>query len=112
MENRVQELVSFIQERYLWQFAPRTWDREANINGILNQASQILTGEKVLPESPKEKCFYSDAKFFVNEIKNKFSWVNEMDDAQKKSLIESTKAKLIEVTITKSLNLEVDSPQY
>jgi len=112
MEDRVVELVSFIQERYLWQFAPRTWDREENINGILNQASQLLTGKKVLPESPKEKCFYADAKFFVNEIKNKFSWINEMDDVQKKSLIESAKEKLIEVTITKSLNLEVDSPKY
>ena len=29
MEDRVVELVSFIQERYLWQFAPRTWDRRS-----------------------------------------------------------------------------------
>lgn len=112
MEDRVVELVSFIQERYLWQFAPRTWDREENINGILDQASELLTGEEVSLKTPKENCFYADAKFFVNEIKSKFVWLNEMDNAQKKALIESTKAKIIEITITKSLNLEVASPKY
>ncbi|HEY8805320.1 MAG TPA: Fe-only/vanadium nitrogenase subunit delta [Clostridium sp.] len=112
MADRVVELVSFIQERYLWQFAPRTWDREENINGILNQASQLLIGEEVSLETPKENCFYADSKFFVNEIKNKFLWLNEMDDVQKKALIESIKVKLIEITITKSLNLEVASPKY
>src|SRR5665647_3016629 len=104
MADRVVELVAFIQERYLWQFAPRTWDRKANINGILDQASQLLTDEEVSIESPKEKCFYADAKFFVNEINSKFLWLKEMDNAQKRTLIESIKEKLIEITITKSLN--------
>ena len=85
---------------------------EANINGILNQASELLTGEEVSLESPKEKCFYADAKFFVDEIESKFLWLNDMDNTQKKALIELIKAKLIEITITKSLNAEVASPKY
>ncbi|MCB2293342.1 Fe-only/vanadium nitrogenase subunit delta [Clostridium algoriphilum] len=112
MEDRVAEIVSFIQQRYLWQFAPRTWDREENINGILDQASELLIGQEVSLDTPKENCFYADAKFFVNEIKSKFLWLNEMDNAQRKALINSTKAKMIEITITKSLNLEVDNPKY
>ena len=112
MQEKVNEILSHIQERCLWQFHSRTWDREQNINGVLNDVAKMLTGEAVVAETPMEKSFYADAKILVEQIKEKFSWINEMGDSEKKEIIEAIKAKLIDITVTKSLNGELNVPFY
>ncbi len=112
MEDKIEELTSYIQERCLWQFFSRTWDREENIEGILNKTAEILTDKQVVTETPAEKYFYADAKILVSEIKNKFSWLVGMEKDQVMEMIAGVKARLTEITITKSKNCELNLKEY
>lgn len=112
VKDRVEELVSFIQERYLWQFHSRSWDREENINGILGQTFELLAGKHVHLETPEDKCFYADAKTLVSEVPNRFPWFNEMDEAQKKAVIDGTKERMLEIVVAKSMNGELRNQNY
>ena len=42
MIEQVKQLVGYVQERCLWQFASRTWDRTENIEGVLKQVGALL----------------------------------------------------------------------
>ncbi|MBC2582795.1 Fe-only/vanadium nitrogenase subunit delta [Clostridium sp. DJ247] len=112
MKEKADEIISFIQERCLWQFHSRAWDREENINGTMDNVAKLLTGETVVAETKQEKCAYADAKVLTDQIKEKFSWVNELEAGQKKELVEAVKAKLTDIVITKCLNGEINVPFY
>lgn len=51
IQQRTEEITTFIQERCLWQFHSRSWDREENINGVINKAIAIASGEKLVNEA-------------------------------------------------------------
>lgn len=115
MEEKAKEIFSFIQERCLWQFHSRTWDREQNINGVMDKATDILAGKEISIgniETSQEKCNFADAKILVAELRAKFSWIDDMDVTAKKELMNLVKEKLIYTTITKSLNGELNVPFY
>ncbi|MHC1682762.1 MAG: Fe-only/vanadium nitrogenase subunit delta [Clostridiaceae bacterium] len=112
MKDKTEELFSFIQKHYLWQFHSRTWDRVENINGIMSQAADLLNGKEVIAETPKDKGFHADSKLLVSEVTSKLPWIKELSSDEKSELIESVKEKLLEVTVTKSLNGELTMPMY
>lgn len=113
MEEYVEKLYKFVQENYLWQFYSRNWDREKNINGILGAAEEILaTGKSTLGDSLEEKFYYSEAVTVVNDLKAKLDFISGLNETGLKDLFEKTKEKLIDVTITKSLNGELNIQYY
>ncbi|MEH1887843.1 V-containing nitrogenase subunit delta, partial [Nostoc sp.] len=112
IQERAAEVTKLIQERCLWQFHSRAWDREENINGVLNMAAQILTGEKVVLETLIERGFYADAKILSADLEIRFSWLNSMENSQKKAVLEAVKAMLIDIVITKSKNGELHYSLY
>lgn len=113
IDEKVLELYNFIQKRYLWQFYSRTWDRDENINEILKKFSAIITGEEaVVSESSKDRAFYAEAKIVAAETGKKIPWLKEMDKEQIRGIIEKVKEKLIDVTITRSQNAELNIPNY
>ncbi len=113
MDDRSLKIYSFIQERYLWQFYSRTWDREENINNILKKIPGIILGEQLtLDGTTKDTCFYAEAKIAAIELKSKFPWLNELDKAQMEEIFKAVKEKLIDVTITRSQNCELNIPNY
>jgi nitrogenase molybdenum-iron protein alpha chain len=112
IQERTEEITSLIQQRCLWQFHSRSWDREENISGVLGLAAKILTGEQVVLETLIDRAFYADAKLLVNDLENKFQWLTKMDNVQKKAVLESVKHKLIDIAITKSLNGELHHSLY
>ena len=112
MKDRSEELTAYIQERCLWQFHSRAWDREENINGVLKKTAELLTGEQVVLETLTDRGFYADAKLLADQMKTRFSWLSEMDNAQKKAVLESVREKLIGIAITNSLNGELHYSLY
>ncbi|OYD91664.1 nitrogenase vanadium-iron protein, alpha chain [Nostoc sp. 'Peltigera membranacea cyanobiont' 210A] len=112
IQDRAAEVTKLIQERCLWQFHSRAWDREENINGVLNMAAQILTGEKVVLETLIDRGFYADAKILSADLEIRFSWLNSMENSQKKAVLEYVKAMLIDIVITKSKNGELHYSLY
>lgn len=113
MEEKALELYKFIQERYLWQFYSRTWDREENIREILGKTAQILSGEEVVPgDTNKDRAYYAEAKMVANEAAGKFPWLGELDKPLVQAIIGEVKTKLIDVMITNSQNGELNIPNY
>jgi vanadium nitrogenase delta subunit len=112
MNNYTEDIYKFIQEHYLWQFHSRSWDRDANINGILGLAYQLLVKDVISLQTPAERCFYADAITFVKDIKKNFPEFLELGPEGIEGVIKSLKAKLHEIVIDKCLNLEVNAPNY
>ncbi|MGF2039474.1 MAG: V-containing nitrogenase subunit delta, partial [Nostoc sp. CmiVER01] len=112
IQERAAEVTKLIQERCLWQFHSRAWDREENINGVLNKTAQILTGEKVVLETLIDRGFYADAKILSADLEIRFSWLNSMENSQKKAVLEAVKAMLVDIVITKSKNGELHYSLY
>ena len=42
MEQNITQLYNYVQERCLWQFFSRSWDRKENIDGIMAQAKKLF----------------------------------------------------------------------
>ncbi len=112
MEDRIEELYSYIQGHCLWQFFAREWDRKANIENIMDKTSELLSGKQICPETPLDRYFYAEAKSLTTVIKDKFHWLIEMDEEQRKAVMEGVKKRLVEVFISKSLNPELRAPGY
>ena len=112
IQQRTEEITTYIQERCLWQFHSRSWDREENINGVINKATAILTGEQVTPETLADKLHYADGKILVVDLKTKFSWLSQMEKAQIKTVLELVKQKLVGIAIAGSLNGELHHSLY
>lgn len=113
MEEKVLELYTFIQERYLWQFYSRTWDRDENINEIIKKFSAIISGEELeASDSLKDRAFFAEAKMVAAEAGKKLPWLYEPEKQQVRAIIDKVKEKLIDTYITRSQNSELNIPNY
>ncbi len=112
MSAKGDDLYAYVQERCLWQFASRTWDRTANLDGVLGMGLDLLTGKPVKAETPDERLFYADAVVMVADFKTRFPWLAETKPEELQSLIQELKERLVEITITKSKNRELNHQLY
>ncbi|CAH2598871.1 Nitrogenase vanadium-iron protein delta chain [Rhodovastum atsumiense] len=112
MSSKLDELFGYVQERCLWQFFSRTWDRQENIDGILATATDLLAGQPPRLETPMDRLFYADAKIMVADFRTRFPWFNETPPDEVRELIAGLKAKLEEIAITGSKNRELNHNLY
>ncbi len=110
--DQVEQLYTYVQERCLWQFLSRTWDRRENIEGVLKTATDLLTGNAPKRETPMERLFYADAKILAADFKERFPWINEKSPADIHALMEGVKEKLTDIAITHSKNGELNNSAY
>jgi vanadium nitrogenase delta subunit len=110
--GKVDQLFNYVQERCLWQFFSRSWDRQENIDGIIKTATDLLTGKAPERETPMERLFYADAKIMAADFRQRFPWIEEEGPAQIRALMQSLKDRLVEFSITKSLNQELSHSLY
>ena len=106
MDEKVEAIFGYIQERCLWQFFSRNKDRERNINGILTNLYTLFCGNEVPKDTNLDKCYYADAKILFSQLEEKFPWFTEMNSKEMHELTEKVKAKLIDLAVTNSLNAE------
>ncbi|NTV10519.1 MAG: V-containing nitrogenase subunit delta [Zoogloea sp.] len=112
MNMKVDELYGYVQERCLWQFASRTWDRTENIDGVLGMAAELLNGRTPAPATPNERCFLADARSMVSDCQGLFPWLKEAGPDEVAELMRGLKERLVEITITKSRNRELNHSLY
>ena len=110
--EKITQLYDYVQERCLWQFFSRSWDRQENLDGIFSAAADLLTGKSPARETPMERLFYADAKVMVLDFKARFPWIDETGPAQIRELLEGVKSRLSEIAITGSLNHELNHTLY
>lgn len=112
LQERVALMENYILKKCLWQFHSRAWDRERQNENILLKTSQILCGEPVAKETPEDRCYYADAVCLADAYKTRFDWLEEMNAAEIKQLMQALKERIDYVTITGSLNEELTVKQY
>lgn len=110
--QQIDQLFDFVQQSYLWQFTSRSWDRQENIDGIIATATDLLHGVKPKKHAPMDRIFYADAKIMVDDFKAKFPWIIGLEPTRVAELMTGLKEKLVEFTITKSLNHELNHTLY
>lgn len=112
MDARIKELYGYVQERCLWQFFSRNWDREENINGILAKAEELFAGLAPKDDTPADRCHLADAKSLVADFRSRFPWIKESSLEEIKALLAGLKAELVDTTITHSKNRELRDRLY
>lgn len=112
LEDKIDDVYGYVQERCLWQFFSRTWDRQENIDGVLDQAAAILTGAAPKKETPQDRLHYADAKIMVGDLLERFPWVKQASPEEVRGVVDGLKARLVETVITKSTNRELNHHLY
>ena len=112
MKDKIDQLTNHIQERCLWQFFSRTWDREENIEGIITKAIEIICGEKSSMETLTDKSYFADARVLVSDFKRLYPWIESVEKDEIKNILNSVKDRLRHITITGSHNEELNDPNY
>ena len=112
MPSRLENLFDYVQERCLWQFASRTWDRTANIEGVLKQVGYLMKGEKPVTETPAQRLNLADAKALVEDCRQRYDWVGQIPPEEVDFILEGLKDRLVDVTITRSTNRELNHHLY
>lgn len=112
MESKLDDIFGYVQERCLWQFASRTWDRHENIDGVLAHAQQLLTGKQPELDTPMQRIFYADAKSMVDDLRDRFAWIKASDATEIATLLDQLKVRLVDNVITKSTNRELTDHLY
>ncbi|PWV60992.1 V-containing nitrogenase subunit delta [Plasticicumulans acidivorans] len=111
-DARIDDMFEYVEERCLWQFFSRTWDREENINGVLAQAGALLCGKDPVRTTPMDRLYYADALVMVSDFRQRFPWAAEVDETEVGPLLEGLKSRLVDTTITRSTNRELNHHLY
>lgn len=112
LDTKVDDLFDYVQERCLWQFFSRTWDRQENIDGILKKVTEILSGQEPDRASATDKVHYADATTIVRDFRERFPWIREAGEDERRQLMDGLRSRLEEITITKSKNRELNHHLY
>ncbi|MBP2646297.1 MAG: Fe-only nitrogenase, delta subunit [Firmicutes bacterium] len=112
MKDKVEQLVDYIMKKCLWQFHSRSWDRERQNKEILTKTMQILCDEPVEKETPTDKCYWVDAVCLADAFKSRYAWLAAMDKVEIKLLMQKLKDRMDYLTVTGSLNEELNDPHY
>ena len=110
--KEVDPIYDYIQERCLWQFHSRFWDREENIAGVIQAIGDILTNTPVETNTPQLKSYHADARILVVELKRRFPWLLTIPAAELRSILSALKDRLIDTVVTRSLNGELRQANY
>jgi vanadium nitrogenase delta subunit len=112
LDEKIDELMGYVEERCLWQFFSRSWDRQENIDGVLNQAARLLVGQEPVRGTPMDNLFYADAKQMVADFRERFPWISESGEAEVRELLDGLKTRLVDNVIVKSTNRELHHNLY
>ena len=112
LEDKINDVFSYTEERCLWQFFSRTWDREENIEGVVTQAAALLSGKPANRETPINRLHYADAKIMVDDLRERYPWVNKASEKEINEVMDGLKVRLVDTTITRSTNRELTHRLY
>jgi nitrogenase delta subunit len=112
MEDKIEQLVDYIMKKCLWQFNSRAWDRKKQNEGIVTKTMQLLCGETVEVGTPADRCYFAEAQILADEFKRLYPWIVDMNQDEIKLLMQGFKDRIDYLTITGSLNAEINDLLY
>ncbi len=110
--EKVRELFLYVQERCLWQFVSRAWDREANIENITRMAGDLILGEKPKLETAIDKQFYADAIGLVSGLRQRTPWVFQESPDDLRAILADLKEELLDLAVKSATNGELNWQAY
>lgn len=112
LKGQIDDLFDYVQERCLWQFFSRTWDRTENIDGVIGQAERMLLGQAPLRDTPMQRLHAVDAMSMVDDFRKRFAWIAQSSPEEIKAVLQGLREKLTDHTITRSKNHELSHSLY
>lgn len=112
LESKISDLFEYVQERCLWQFSSRTWDRQENIDGVLDQAVAMFLGRQPVRDTPMQKLHGAEARILVDDCRQRYPWTAEPGEAELQDIVSGLKLRLIDLAITQSHNRELNHHLY
>jgi nitrogenase delta subunit len=112
MTSKVDELNGYVQERCLWQFASRSWDRSENIDGVIAKATDMLLGRTPEMSTPMERVHVADARIMVDDFYSRFPWIKDASEEEVSELMRELRERVTEIAITSSKNHELNYTLY
>lgn len=109
---KAEELYSYVQERCLWQFFSRSWDRTENIEGVLSKVTDLLTGIPLVLKTPLDRLFYADAKVLAENLRLRFPALEGLEATEVRDLIGQVKERVTDLAVTQSRNRELTQKLY
>ena len=100
--QKLQHIFDYVEERCLWQFGSRSWDRQESIGGITAAAAALLNGETPKLETGMERLFLAEAKTMVFDLRERCPWLAGESADEIRALMEGLRDRLLDVTITRS----------
>jgi nitrogenase delta subunit len=112
MSSKVDELYGYVQERCLWQFYSRSWDRSENIDGVIGKATEMLLGKTPETATPTERLHMVDAKIMVDDFRSRFPWINDAGEEEVRELMRELRERVTDIAVTSSKNHELNHSLY
>jgi nitrogenase delta subunit len=112
MQDKIAVLEDYIMKKCLWQFHSRTWDRKRQNERILGMTRQILLGEPVDNTTPEDRCYWVDAVTMVEAFRERCLWLGDMSGEEIAFLMDGLYDRIDRLTVTGSLNLELNDQHY
>jgi hypothetical protein len=112
MADNAESLVTFIQERCLWQFVSRAPDRVENINGVLTLVGILLIGGAPKLQTPMDRLHFANANHLATEIKSEFPWLTHLGKEELLAVVTGAIKRIHEITVKNSKNGELYQPLY
>jgi hypothetical protein len=112
MSEKSEALVTFIQQRCLWQFASRAHDREENIDGVLSLLGIILTGGSPKLQTPMDRLHFANANHLAAEVKSEFPWLSHLGKDELFAVVSGVIKRITQITVKNSKNGELNQPGY
>ena len=112
MGSKVDDLYDYVQERCLWQFSSRSWDRSENIDGVISKATDMLLGKTPETATPVERLHMADAKIMVDDFRSRFPWIKDVSEEEVRELMRELRERVTDIAITSSKNHELNHTLY
>jgi nitrogenase delta subunit len=112
MSDKVDALYGYVQERCLWQFYSRSWDRSENIDGVIAKATDMFLGKTPETPTPMDRLHMADAKIMVDDCRIRFPWINDASKEEIRELMRELHGRLTDIAITSSKNHELTHSLY
>jgi nitrogenase delta subunit len=112
MQDKIAVLEDYIMKKCLWQFHSRTWDRKRQNENILGMTKNLLLEEPVSKDTPEERCYWVDAVTMAEAFKKRCPWLTDMSKKEIADLMDGLFARIDLLTVSGSLNQELNDQHY
>jgi len=110
--ERLEAMIDVIMKNCLWQFHSRAWDRRDQNAGVLTKTTQLLCDERVVLETPTDRCYWVDAVWLADAYRDRFTWMAILSKDEIKALMKALHERMDYLMIDGSLNLELTDQHY